>query len=512
MFRVIIVDDEPVIRFGIKASVDWEREGFRVTGDYANGADALEAMKAAPADILITDIKMPLMDGLTLTRRALEFHPQLKVILVSSYSEFDYVREGLKLGVADYILKPTLEPEDLLDVVKKCSEKIREEARLESRLIGVRSAELERRRRSYEQGLKRYLIDKSDGLPADSPSWLNEPYAAVYVMLNRVNALEETYGFLHKSIVLDQLVDALYRRIPEGIAFPAAENELFLLLPGGGEHLSNELVLLKMALEEEIGTTVSLGYDTGEDADGVKSCFHNSKAACGRRFFEGEGIYRYESMIRNAERDDRHLPMMVQTVPSHSGDQLCEIIGRWRSRWSSGGKSPSALKEEACRVLSMLFKHSADPYALVESFDRMFKSETLEELCELLEEQALELRKHNSDNVERLASHNPVDKALEFIREHYLEPLTLQQVADYVHVSKNYFSILFKKTTEQNFIDFIIHLRIEKAKELLAGTDLKIYEVAERSGFNDVKYFSKLFKKMSGLTPIEYRDNHILRS
>lgn len=507
MYRVMIVDDEPVIRYGIKASIDWEKEGFQVAGDFANGAEALEAMKAQPVDILITDIKMPVMDGLALTRSALKLNPHMKVILVSSYNDFDYVREGLKLGVVDYILKPTLEPEDLLQLVRKCEEKLRESERLENRLLGALAGEVERERRMYENALKRFLVHKSEELPADGcPKWLDAPYTAVYVMLNRVHALEEKYGFLHKSIVLDSLTDVFYHCFPEGIAFPTAENELFFLIPHDKEP-DRELSLLQRMMEKETGTGVSFGYTSGIGRDTVKISFHLSFEACQRCFFEGEGIYRYNGLEQNKEESgDCNLTSMLQASPEPGDEPLHDMLERWRSCWAAGGKQPSELKEEACKVLSVMFKQSADPYALVESFERLYKSETLDELCDSLKEQIAELRKISIDKIENIAAQNPVAKALEYIRQHYLETLTLQQVADYVHVSKNYFSILFKKTTDQNFIDYLINLRIQKARELLTSTDLKIYEVAEQSGFNDVKYFSKLFKKITGFSPIDYRE------
>lgn len=247
----MIVDDEPIIRFGIKALIDWNEEGCQVVGEHANGAAALDAMRSQPVDIVIADIKMPLMDGLTLTREVMKLKPACKVILVSSYNDFEYVREGLKLGVVDYILKHSLEPEELLEALRKCKERLTEEAR--------------------------------------------EPETA------------ESRS-----------------HVPPG-------------------------------------------------------------------------------------DDDLH------------------------------------------------------------------------------------------------AEHHPIEKALEYIGKHDLKTITLQRVAKAVHVSKNYFSVLFKKTTGHNFIDYVIQLRLEKAKGLLAESNLKIYVIAEQAGFRDVKYFSKLFKKSCGLSPVDYR-------
>ncbi|MFD0673188.1 response regulator [Cohnella sp. GCM10027633] len=261
MYRVMIVDDEPVIRFGIKALIDWNKEGFEVIGEYANGVVALDTMLSQPADVLITDIKMPMMDGLALSREAMKLNPACKVVLVSSHNDFEFVREGLKMGAVDYMLKHSLEPEDLLSALRKCKE----------------------------------LLQASASAPGG-----------------------------------------------HALAQPTTEARQ----PAGG------------------------GADEG------------------------------------------------------ASDQ------------------------------------------------------------------------------------DPIGRALAYIGSRDLKTITLQQVADAVHVSKNYFSVLFKKTTGHNFIDYVIGLRLEKAKGLLADSNLKIYVIAEQAGFNDVKYFSKLFKKNCGLSPIDYRLRH----
>ncbi|HZG86302.1 response regulator transcription factor [Paenibacillus sp.] len=499
MIRVLLADDEPLIRYGIKASVDWEREGFRLVADVANGADALAVMETETIDILITDIKMPIMDGLALTKKAMALHPGIKVVFVSSYNDFEYVREGLRLGVVDYILKPSLEPEDLLQIVKKCAEAIRAEGR-----VPRDAAEDDlRERRGYEHTLKRFLVHRSQAAPAGRfPPWLDGAYTAAYAALHRQG---EADGFLNKSIVADSFVDLFYAENPRGIVFPTSESEMFCLLPFE-EAPERRFGKLRDAMRSENGTDVSFGCVASRGTDDLQRAYDCSKQACRRSFFRGAGIYRFEEAdpsIRDASGED--LPRMLESIPDPNGEALAEAVGRWRARWTAGGKPPDALKEEACRVLSQRFKHAIDPYALVECFDLLFASETFDELCRRLLEQIAELSKIGP---ELAAPQNPVGKALEYIRRHYLETITLQQVADYVHVSKNYFSILFKKTMGCNFIDYLIDLRIQKAKELLLRTDLKIYEIAEQSGFNDTKYFSKLFKKVIGLSPNEFRECH----
>ncbi|MCR2807166.1 response regulator transcription factor [Paenibacillus soyae] len=513
MWTAMIVDDEPIIRFGIKASVDWAREGIRIVADCANGAEALEQLEEEPVDILITDIKMPVLDGLALTKQALAKHPRMKVVLVSSHNDFEYVREGLKLGVTDYILKHTLEPEELLQVLRRCKDQLEKESPAGG---GRRSGEEDRTlaRKRYEGELKQHLLQKSEGLPEGGyPDWLDGDFLGAVILLNKVHSIEEQEGYLHKSVLLEQMMEHLYENEPEGIAVQTGENELLFLMPKPPQGAAWEadasgsrLRGLASKLEEDGAGSVTIGYTAGSGAGAIREAYALGRKAADRGFFEGSGIYAYDAG-RDLEREGSRLPGLYQEQADDGEEKLAAAIAEWRRDWSKGGCPPLRLKEEASRVLSVLFKRQVDPYTLVESFDRLFKSETLGELCDTLQASVAELRKARpSGGFEGPGAVHPIDKSLDYIRTHYLEPMTLQQVADYVHVSKNYFSILFKKVTGENFIDYVIKLRVQRAKELLAGSELKVYEVAEQSGFGDVKYFSKLFKKITGRSPVDYRE------
>ncbi len=511
MLRILIVDDEPVIRFGIKASVDWEKEGFVVVGDYANGAEALAHMKQDPVDILITDIKMPVMDGLTLSKHALALDPHIQIILVSSYNDFEYVHQGLKLGVADYILKHTLEPEELLATAQKCAALITEGIKLENRMADAGEHVQARLRTRYAREMKQLLARKKDALPPGGyPDWLNVSYTAIYVQLIGVRKLEETHGFLYTSIMIEQCVESFFRLMPDSIALPTEACEWFALIPAqsDSEGVMRQLESLYDQLASETSADLTFGCHIGGGIEEIVASYEKSRAACGRAFYEGAGIYMANEDHRGEAVTGSHLPSLLPKPLIVSEEQFVEVVWTWTASWRHGGIAPSVLKEEACRALTMLYKHTVDSLALVEAFERLFETESLTDLGDRLLEQFTGLGRQTMARPEALELRNPVDKALAYIQMHYLEPVTLQQVADHVHVSKNYFSLLFKKMMGQNFIDYLIDLRIQKARDMLAQSDLRVYEVAEQAGFNDVKYFSKLFKKITGLTPIDYRDYH----
>ncbi|CAI6041403.1 response regulator [Cohnella sp. JJ-181] len=500
MLNVMIVDDEPIIRLGIKASIEWERLSLRFAGEYANGAEALNALREAPADILITDIKMPLMDGLELTRQARALHPSTKVILISSYNDFDYVRQGIVLGAKDYILKATMEPEELNRVIGGCVEAIREETETALKLDLYRKGEDLLSRRQLEQDMRRLLAQEQEELEREFAARFAAGYLLVRAAIDRLDDLLQQFGQLHVGLLMDDLKEVFYRRCPDGIGFVSGEGELLLLLDRrhGG---AGRVAALKGDLEREGAVTLSVGYFEREEPGHWSASCERTRQVYARRFFEGAaGIHAGDGTETEAGAEDGR-----QALAALPPDEAGQRVSDWLRKWERMKYDMMRVKQEASDLFSRLFVRRLEPALMLAYYQQIMKAETLPELGELLENGMRD--GEQLPQAERASvSQNVVHKAMAYIREHYTQELTLQMVADHVHISRNYFSVLFKKQTELNFIDYIIQLRIAKAKELLRNRSAKVYEVAELTGFNDVKYFSKLFKKMTGSTPADYRD------
>jgi two-component system response regulator YesN len=515
MYRIAIVDDEPVIRFGIRASVDWAQENIGLAGDFANGEDAWQVIREEPVDILITDIKMPVMDGLELTKRTLALYPKTKVILVSSYNDFEYVRQGLKLGVVDYLLKPTLEPEGLLELVRRCLRLIEEERRhdLDRHLILMSKQTYDRKR--LETDIRRALVNDGEHLwQQPVPAWLSSGYALCTVLVNRLRETEEQYGNLHVGMLLEEMQEIFYDTFEEGIAFLSGDRALVLWLPVI-KSSPPEAILTKLRdiWSTNLSISVTVGYAMGRDVGELPLVYRESVRSAKRRFFEGEGEYEApavpppEQLRRSISQST--LLMQELRVSSHARDLEATdaVVRSWMNQWSEQRTDPDMIRREAFEIMTTLFMNEQDMSVLLEGFEELKRSETLEELTKLLQAQIRGYRNAFAAGSHTFKGNKQlIDKAITFISTHYTGELTLQQLADHVHMSKNYFCLQFKHHTGHNFIDYIIRLRIGKAKELIAEPGLKIYEVAEKAGFNDVKYFSKLFKKTMGLSPVDYRE------
>lgn len=518
MYRVLIVDDEQVIRFGIESIIDWERENMKVHALCANGEEALASMENCTVDILITDVKMPLVDGIQLMKKAFELNPMLKVILLSSYSDFEYVREGLKLGAVDYLLKAPLKPEELRAVLLRCISMLKEERKKEAELNHYQQGACYRERKYIEQEIKRLIVQEQIPLSSTdwSSVWLGLRYACVFLMLDRAGELRENYGDLHVQLLLEDLQELFYERMDEGVAMLLPESTMFLVFPENAEDTAFRLRLWKQSVEAELEISMSIGLRTEQGISRILDGFAASRTVCQQRFFEGlGGIHLWEASdvglgTAVTSQHESETPDKKSFYEFIGNESVFSAVEYALKLWRTGSSDPEQVKQEACELLSGAYPLQAEAASLLpERLDMLCRTETLDQMASLL---ARNLEEIGKPIILRLADNGTgsqlIMKALEYITDHYTENLTLKSVADTVHVSKSYFSLLFKKKTGRNFVDYLIELRIREAKRLLAESDERIYKVAEASGFNDVRYFSKLFKKMTDLTPLEYREKH----
>ncbi|WP_315634685.1 response regulator transcription factor [Rossellomorea yichunensis] len=508
MYNVMIVDDEPIIRFGLKSSIDWEDKNLHLIGDFSNGKQALEAMeRTGHVDILITDIKMPVMDGITLMKKALQMYPKLKVVLVSSYNEFEYVREGLTHGAVDYILKQTLEPDQFSRTIHKCIDKILEEEKVAEKLDHAEQTNKINERRRTEQSIKRVLLRKMPYQDCEQRiESLPMPQLLLLGSIKELDRFEDEFGFLYKNLIIEEIQDRFYRETEDGYCFPIGENELIFFL-GNTEEPRDTVNKLKERIEKETSLKLVFSYAMVSDPEKLVEGYHHASLAGKQYFFQSNTeIFPYERGVKMLRE-----PLSLEEVKAqiHGEESLENFLESRFVRWKEENMHPDKVKKEAGYILKALYWNKVEVSVFIDHMSNLASSETLEELTGLFHE-----AKNECDHLLESKSKHPntdnelLDKALSYIHHHFTQEMTLQHVADHIHISRNYFSILFKRFMDINFIDYVIGLRINKAKELLGHTSLKVYEVAGESGFNDVKYFSKLFKKVTGFSPGDYRSEH----
>ncbi|MDQ0061069.1 response regulator [Paenibacillus harenae] len=520
--HVLIVDDEPIIRNGLKSFIDWGKLGLVLEGDCANGKEALAAFGKARIDILITDIKMPVMDGLELTRQALAINPNVKIILISSYNEFEYVREGMKQGAIDYLLKPTLEADELIAVLLRCKELLargRKQAAFQQQIM-LQTALLDRKR--LEQDVIRSLVSGDPGVRFSDLFGMDMdagPYVCAYVTADGLTEWQETYGNLHIGMMYEDMQTLFYDWSKRGCAPILSGEGLLLIYPDAHKHdrdaeAGHSLAGFQELVAGELSVSVTFGYCLTMGTEWLESGMSRSRSAAERRFYEGTGrIYAWNEAEAKAHAD-RHPEIEEQSRHAlqellRSDHSPAAIIDSFIMRWRTERPSPELVRRQSYELLTAFSYRNGDAKTLFDFRELVRRCDTISQLEAAIRSLAEEMEQPNRLRLaDKGHSAQLIAKAIEYIKLHYREELTLQDVADSIHVSKSYLSNLFKKQSGHNFIDYVIDLRLHEAKRLLTQDEIKIYEVAERSGFNDVKYFSKLFKKMTQMTPVEYRDKH----
>ncbi|WP_020619179.1 helix-turn-helix domain-containing protein [Paenibacillus daejeonensis] len=523
-YNVFVADDEPMIRYGLISCIVWEEEGLRLLGEASNGEAALKKLQEEPADILITDIKMPIMDGLELVRQAKTLNPRVQAILVSSYNDFEYAREAVKLGVVvDYLLKPTMEPEDLLAIVRTCKAKLdeqQEHIREEARVAQVEHSTQLRRL----EGELRNILAGQRTTPAWMPEWMRGPLMTS--IWRHVPQAGEAEGALDHLLQLETAMSHLPRLLPRSVSFIMGEEEFLTLLSDQDRDGFAAVEGAQRQLQLETGLLFTVG---------VSPAFHHwktlpeacrwAKIASFESFFAGEGrcfagkIATQQQPESLAQPEDWHGPFhslreqfsrACASADEEDGRKALEALyDVWQARTYSRAEVISQAQSLLTILWSRGYKHKSEQMMLT-ILDQLQHIRTIGTLRELMNRVRQEYeRQWASEGVELLpgdsGSAHIIQLALAYIQEHYRRELSLQMVADHVHMSKNYFSEQFKKRTGLNYIDFVIRLRVHYAKQMLADTSLKIHDIGQMSGFNSPKHFLKLFKREVGCTPAEYR-------
>ncbi|RXZ76730.1 response regulator [Paenibacillaceae bacterium] len=526
-YKVFVVDDEPMIRYGLVSCVAWEEEGLQLLGEAANGEAALSRLSVEMADILITDIKMPLMDGLELIRHVKLLHPHIQVILVSSYSDFEYAREAVKLGVVvDYLLKPTMEPEDLLAIVRTCKARLDESGMHRQQQDQQRDNAERTRLHKLKSELKAWLGKTGEPL-SWMPTWMNEPLiTAVWRQTKSAPAGEQPE--LERVLLLETAMEKCAEWIGSSLSFIAGEQEFIQIIADGA---GGGFALVEQA-HQRLLTDAGLGFTVG-----VSPVFHHIKAfpdacrwakyACEESFFEGQGrCYRGRIQLQDQEAGDTGGlklawdPRFTQLREAFShayaeADQAAGklALGAVYEVWRERQYSRSGIMSQAQSLLTIMWSRNyklKSEQMMKEIIDKLQQIHRIDTLAELIGGIESEYERQWDVGAVALIPDDTsgahlIQLALSYIQENYRTELSLQKVADHVHMSKNYFSEQFKRRTGLNYIDFVIRLRIHYARQLLVSTSLKIHDIGMQSGFNSPKHFLKLFKREVGCTPAEYR-------
>lgn len=533
MVKVFLVEDEVVIRNGIKNGINWEQEQLEFVGEASDGELAYPMILKMKPDILITDIKMPFMDGLELSREIKKEFPQIKILILSGYGEFEYAKQAISLGVQDYLLKP-ISSVQLLEAIKKVQEKILEE-REEQRLRSQFAKESEEYLWQKEQRFFGHLLTKEMSMTQilEESQKLGLDLTAQYynVLCFKMRKKGVRMGYSDEAVAAEKDILKHVGENQNLYCLHRDTDDLVFLLKGEGrEEIQKYTEQVCATLAQIVEKYPNLEYFGGKGIPvtrmrELKDSYYEANAAFSNRYVEiwSQFVENHKGQYNCATGD----------IPLKNPAAICKNQKMLQKFLHTGTKEEvGEFIQENDRLIgeddlkSLLFRQyrMLDTYVQVMAFceEMNYCQEELIEYLGGAEEQAkyvgnLEQEHNYLKNVfektielrDRAADRRHIDTintARSYIQQNYmLDDMSLNKVAAYVNMSPSYFSSIFSGESGCTFSEFLTRVRMEKARELLMCTDMKTTEIGFKIGYKDSHYFNYIFKKTQSCTPREYR-------
>lgn len=542
MLKIFLAEDEVVVRETIKRMIPWEELGFELVGEAADGEMALPLLIRQHPDLLITDIKMPFMDGLTLARLAKKEIPGLKVVILSGYDDFNYAKQAIGIGVEDYLLKPITKNA----LIERLSE-IR--SRYEHEKTQKEYYEkFQREMQAYEKNSSRDFFEALVGGSMDMMEvykraeklGLDIVAEAYNVLIFTMNCDEDFSGQRDEYSSWEaeslELLENLFAGHSSAMLFQSNIFSYGVLLKGQRETIEENTRAcvdeIRKILSRQDGRRewfLAVGQSV-ERLSQIQKSYHTASRAFSQRYLYDENILYYDEMETmehpggQAETEDNAYlqkvdvnalnPAILQKFLSNGLQEETENFVK-DYFYAIGQEPMESLVFRNYVILNVRFSVISFIKGLGCDTNEMESADTEEVLAESgknmesaiayakkMISQAIEIRDQNSGNKNR----SILKTAVDFIDSHYMdEEISLNTVANVANVSSNHFSALFSQNMGQTFIEYLTTLRMNKAKELLRCTGMRSSEIAGEIGYKDAHYFSYLFKKTQGMTPSDYR-------
>ena len=537
MLRTFLAEDEIVVRENIKKMVPWEQYGFELVGEASDGEMALPLIKKLKPDLLITDIKMPFMDGLTLSKVVRKELPDIKIVILSGYDDFNYAKEAISIGVEDYLLKPITKNaflERLCEIRKRYEHEKSQREYYEQFYREIQEYE-QNSSRDFFEGLISGTMDageiyrRADKMGLDIVA---EAYnILIFTLESESTAAGQSETYSEWEARAREKIEALFADHSYAMLF---RNNVFsygVLVKEQKENQGENTRVCVESIRDALSdgpTEQSWFIAAGEPVErlsNVKRSYNTAMQTFARRYlYDGHILYYRDLKEEEMAKDDgRYLkkvdinaidPAIIQKFLS-SG--LKEETGNFvRDYFHAIGKEPLTsmvfrsyvILNIRFSVLSFLNRLGYGAAALEESEKENaleqggVSMETAMDYAEKILQKAIEIRDKNSGNKNR----SILENSIEYIKNHYMdENMSLNAVAQVANISANHFSALFSQNIGQTFIEYLTGIRMEHAKELLRCTGKRASEIALEVGYKDSHYFSYLFKKTQGMTPSDYR-------
>ena len=522
MYSILLVDDERMELETLTDYVPWDMMGIKVAGSAKNGREALELTRRLDPDIILTDVRMPIMDGLEFAKRAKQLSKRVKIVFLSGHDEFQYIKAALAVEASGYLLKP-IDLDELAQLMEKVKAKC-EEAKLAERSQEMAREKLLRRLLIEEAAERRAelaaKLKRLDG--ADRPLSLRGPYRAAFLSVCQPDRREDDPA--EQSDMPAPLERSIAEAVQGRLRALGCNGELidweygaFAALYPASPAVDYDAVWpqLQKLIGDDFPVSLTIGISRpGDHMTDAGALFKEARAAVEHAFYYGFGSILYAETLRQPVTEEieieEHRSALCRMIghlrTEETEDELTAFISKLRDRYVH----PNLARSAAVRLITavehhfgMAFKElRVGPFGSEQEI--MNRCGTLDEIAEhirhVCQSLIIALSEKDKDR-HRLIARNIQD----IIDRSYQHPLTVEDIAKEIYLSPNYIRTIFKEKTGRTVLEAITERRMERASALLADKSLKIQDIAGLVGYENVSYFCSVFHKTTGLTPNHYR-------
>ncbi|MDP4181068.1 MAG: response regulator [Bacillota bacterium] len=509
--RIVVVEDEDRIRNGIVRLINNMSSGYEVIGEAENGLTGLELIAFHKPDLVIVDIKMHEMDGIEMLTLLKESGVKHKTVILSGYSDFDYAQKAIKLGVCEYLLKP-ITASDLEQTLKNIENEIAMEKALVSRQPNVLN--------TLEHIFQNLVLGENAG------------YEELFEYLHKTYDIDPNGKFITVNIYLGREINDCKNKVLQVLArllddfrgikycmFELALNfELVLVIynysdPSGLEHYFQNIVIKNIA---NLGiNNYVFGWTSFEGMQNLKNKLNLLRKELKWSIVLGNDVLISYPKVLEINTKLVRYPINIETdakaaMCSLDIAKIERLFDEFLSWWGKDLYHPAGVIEAFIRfassIINVVKEVNYEFYKKInqkETLQRIIDSVTWRELKAALVsiiDKALVYKSKDTPIISLV-----IQKALSMMNEFYIDGITLEKIAERMNITPEYLGSLFYKEIGVNFSTYIKEFRLKKAKELLIGTNLKTYEISNQVGYSDPKYFSRVFKEATGLTPSQYQ-------
>lgn len=500
MYKVIIIDDEPLIRKGLRKIIDWNNYGFNIIGEAENGIDGYRKICLLNPDLCIIDIKMPGMDGLKLIEKIKNKNIKTKIIILTGYPEFEYAQKAIDLGVDTYLLKP-IDPEILIEKIKKIYCELEREKSIKN--IINKSIEFTKEK-IIEKIIKREFEDISIE-ELNKVYNLNFPWKTYQVILiepNNEEILRESKNiFSTYTFSIDNLIGIII----ESFSKPHSKKKIIELR---NKIKSKYLIDINIVVGERVFYLQELYKSFNSALNLIKKKFLYNK----------KGIILYDgnkkTKIVEEISDENIVQELIKSIEKLDLVNINNILDKKLNICLIKELQEEEIKTSYLKIFLNIINYLSTNYLKFKEFSKdyltddllreFYKKESLLELNSYMKGLILNI----TETFSKIVGKSMISKILEYLESNYYKDLKIKEVAKIFGYNSCYFGKIFRKYTGENFNTYLDKIRINKAKELLLQ-GIKVVEIAEKVGYKDVDYFIMKFKKYTGKSPKNYKEDII---